>query len=119
MYQKFKELCSKNDVTPYKVGKETGISSSTLSDWKSGRSVPKQEKLKKIADYFGVDINYFYDDNESNKGYYVDEETKQIAQDIFDNKELRLLFDAAKDASADDLKTVHTMLMALKNKEKS
>lgn len=115
MYQKFKELCSKNDVTPYKVGKETGISSSTLSDWKSGRSVPKQEKLKKIADYFGVDVGFFYDDNETR--YYVDDETKRIAQEIFDNKELRLLFDAAKDASSDDLKTVHTMLIALKSKE--
>lgn len=118
MYQKFKELCSKNDVTPYKVGKETGISSSTLSDWKSGRSVPKQEKLKKIADYFGVDVAYFYDNDDNNKGYYVDDGTKEIAQEIFDNKDLRLLFDAAKDASPEDLQTVHTMLLALKSKER-
>lgn len=117
MYEKFRELCDKKGVSPYRISQETGITQSTFSDWKNGRSVPKQDKLKKIADFFGVDVAYFYDDNEENRGYYVDDKTKEIAQQIFDNKELRLLFDAAKDASSDDLKTVHTMLMALKAKK--
>lgn len=117
MYEKFRELCGKKGVSPYRISQETGITQSTFSDWKNGRSVPKQDKLKKIADFFGVDVAYFYDNNEKNRGYYVDDKTKEIAQQIFDNKELRLLFDAAKDASSDDLKTVHTMLMALKAKE--
>lgn len=30
-----------------------------FSDWKSGKSKPKVDKLKKIADYFGVTIEYF------------------------------------------------------------
>lgn len=117
MYEKFRELCDKKGVSPYRISQETGITQSTFSDWKNGRSVPKQDKLKKIADFFGVDVAYFYDNNEENRGYYVDDKTKEIAQQIFDNKELRLLFDAAKDASSDDLKTVHTLLMALKAKE--
>lgn len=117
MYERFRELCDKKGVSPYRISQETGITQSTFSDWKNGRSVPKQDKLKKIADFFGVDVAYFYDDNEENRGYYVDDKTKEIAQQIFDNKELKLLFDAAKDASSDDLKTVHTMLMALKAKE--
>ena len=117
MYEKFRELCDKKGVSPYRISQETGITQSTFSDWKNGRSVPKQDKLKKIADFFGVDVAYFYDDNEENRGYYVDDKTKEIAQQIFDNKDLRLLFDVAKDASSDDLKTVHTMLMALKAKE--
>ena len=49
--------------------------------------------------------------------YYYDDNAKNIAQEIFENKDLALLFDAARDASAEDLKTVHTMLLALKNKE--
>ena len=117
MYEKFRKLCDKKGVSPYRISQETGITQSTFSDWKNGRSVPKQDKLKKIADFFGVDVAYFYDNNEENRGYYVDDKTKEIAQQIFDNKDLRLLFDAAKDASSDDLKTVHTMLMALKAKE--
>lgn len=49
---------------------------------------------------------------------YLDDETAQIAQEIFENKELRLLFSAARDSSPEDLKTTHEMLMALKRKEK-
>ena len=118
MYEKFRELCDKKGVSPYRISQETGITQSTFSDWKNGRSVPKQDKLKKIADYFGVDVAYFYDNDDNNKGYYVDDGTKEIAQEIFDNKDLRLLFDAAKDASPEDLQTVHTMLLALKSKER-
>lgn len=48
--------------TPYQVSKETGISQTAFSNWKSGRSEPGLESLKKLADYFGVSIEYFLDE---------------------------------------------------------
>lgn len=36
--------------------------------------------------------------------YYINPETAAIAQDIFENKELRLLFDAARDAAPEELR---------------
>lgn len=59
MYKKFKELLSKTDKTAYQVSKETGISQTAFSNWKCGRSEPGLESLKKLADYFGVPIEYF------------------------------------------------------------
>lgn len=59
MYEKFAELLAKNNKTAYQVSKDTGIAQSVLSDWKSGRSKPKVDKLKILADYFGVPIEYF------------------------------------------------------------
>lgn len=58
MYEIFEQLLQKYGVTAYKVSKETGITQSTLSDWKRGRSTPKTENMKKIADYFGVTVDY-------------------------------------------------------------
>ena len=58
MYSVFEMLCEINGVTPYKVGKATKIATSTLSDWKNGKSNPKQDKLKLIADYFNVSVDY-------------------------------------------------------------
>ena len=58
MYKIFEELCRKNDITPYRVSKETGVASSTLSDWKNGKSSPKQDKLQLIADFFDVPVSY-------------------------------------------------------------
>lgn len=59
MYNRFEQLLQKNNVTAYRVAKETGIAQTTFSDWKKGKSSPKIEKLSKIADYFGVSIEYF------------------------------------------------------------
>ena len=58
MYEIFEQLLQKYGVTAYKVSKETGVTQSTLSDWKRGRSTPKTENMKKIADYFGVTVEY-------------------------------------------------------------
>ena len=58
MYEIFTRLLQKYGVTTYKVSKETGISQTTFSNWKSGRSTPKTDALQKIADYFGVTLDY-------------------------------------------------------------
>ncbi len=118
MYEKFEQLLKENGVTPYRVHKETGISTATLSDWKNGKSQPKKDKIEKICAYFNVPISYFYGDESEEQGYYLNLETAEIAQDIFENKELRLLFDTARDATPEDLEAVHNMLLALKRKER-
>jgi len=59
MYKKFAKLLKKNKVTAYRVAKETNLSPTLFSDWKSGKSSPKVDKLKVLADYFGVTIDYF------------------------------------------------------------
>ena len=57
MYDKYLKLKTEKGVTDYEVAKKTGIPQSTFSDWKSGRSKPKVEKLLLIAEFFGVEIN--------------------------------------------------------------
>ena len=59
MYNKYAALREKRGLTDYRVASETGIPRSTFSDWKTGRSNPKTDKLKILADYFGVSIEYF------------------------------------------------------------
>lgn len=67
MYEIFEQLLQKYGLTAYKVSKETGITQSTLSDWKRGRSTPKTENMKKIADYFGVTVEYLMTGKEEPK----------------------------------------------------
>lgn len=64
LYKKFKELLGKTNKTTYQISKETGISQTAFSNWKSGRSEPSLESLKKLSDYFGVSIEYFLSDAE-------------------------------------------------------
>lgn len=62
MYNNYVKLRDKKGVTDYKVSKDTGITKSTFSDWKTGRSKPKTDKLKVLAKYFDVGIEYFLED---------------------------------------------------------
>lgn len=59
MYEKFEQLLNERGVTAYRVAKDTGLSPVMFSDWKTGKSKPKVDKLKILADYFGVSIEYF------------------------------------------------------------
>ena len=63
MYKKFADLLGKSNKTSYQVAKETGIAQSVLSDWKTGRSKPKFDKLLILAKYFGVPVEYFAEEN--------------------------------------------------------
>lgn len=58
MYEIFEQLLQKHGVTTYKVSKETGIAQSVFSSWKNGISVPKGDKLQKIAEFFGITLDY-------------------------------------------------------------
>ena len=78
MYNKFERLLKEKGVTPYRVHKETGISTATLSDWKNGKSQPKRDKIEKICEYFGVPLTYFY--GEENNAEPAKRDTKEITE---------------------------------------
>lgn len=58
MYEIFEKLCMEKGVTIREVSRNTGVASATFSDWKMGRSHPRNDKMKRIADYFGVSVEY-------------------------------------------------------------
>ncbi|NBH62744.1 XRE family transcriptional regulator [Anaerotruncus sp. 80] len=62
MFKKLEKLLEERQTTIYRVAKETGIPDSTLYEWKSGKYVPKIDKIKILADYFGVPIEYFLEE---------------------------------------------------------
>jgi toxin-antitoxin system, antitoxin component, xre family (fragment) len=59
MYEKIEKLLKKHGITAYALSKDTGISTAAMTDYKKGRSKPSVDTLKKIADYFGVTVDYF------------------------------------------------------------
>ena len=61
-YERFCNFINERGMSVYRVAKETGIPASTFTDWKNGRSVPKADKMKRIAEYFGVTLDALLDD---------------------------------------------------------
>ena len=126
-----KRLREERGMLQSELAKKIGVSNKAVSSWESGRTEPNLNMIKQICNVFGVTYNTLLDcgnawenhmkeikaDFEGKDGYYINPETAQAAQEIFENKELRLLFDAARDASPEDLMTAYNVILALKKKE--
>lgn len=112
MYEVFSKLLHINGVTPYKVSKETGISQSSLSDWKMGRVTPKSDTMKKLADYFNVSVDYLMTgvDEVRTQEYYLNDKTREIAQFMFENPKYAVLFDASRKVKEEDIDFVKEMI---------
>lgn len=79
MYEIYCELRDARGMKDADVARETGITKSTFSDWKNGRSNPKDAKLQKIADLFGVSVEFIRTGKEKEGGekYYLNEKTAE------------------------------------------
>ncbi|MFQ9509533.1 MAG: helix-turn-helix domain-containing protein [Lachnospiraceae bacterium] len=84
MYSVFEQLLQKFGVTAYKVSKETGVTQASLSTWKSGKSTPSSETLQKIANYFGVTIDYLMtgEEAENKKPAITPKDERDIAKKL-------------------------------------
>lgn len=119
MYEIFEELLVKNNVSTYKVSKETGIAQSVFSSWKNGISTPKQDKLQKIADYFHVTVDYLMGiERDQNINYYLNDETRKIAQEVFDTPELKTLFNISRTLPPNKLKALTEFIKEIFEYEK-
>lgn len=117
MRNAFDALLEERGVTSAAVAKATGISAATLSEWRKGKYVPKAEKLQKVADFFDVPVDYLMTGNardESGRTYYIDDQTAKLAQELMDNKELRILMDASRDLTPENVAALAALAKQLK-----
>jgi len=82
---------------------KTGINYSYIKKIISGKNNPSVKTLEKIADYFQVPVSYFFDEEESSKCSYTDE---QINATIAENKMLHERVDELKDRVKEQSKTI-------------
>ena len=91
MYEIYCKLRDAMGVKDADVVKATGITKSTFSDWKSGRSKPKDEKIQKIADFFGVTAEYLRTGKETEKKEpQLNPKDQKDIENILQNTELLL-----------------------------
>lgn len=114
MYEVFARLIQQRGITPYRVHKDTGVAQSTLSDWKNGKGTPSADKLKKIADYLGVTIEYILTGEDSkSKGKLLvndDEELTEYLEELKNRPEKRMLFSVTKTATKAQIEAIVKMI---------
>ena len=115
MYEVFEKLLKERGITIYKFCKDAKISESTIYTWKRKGSTVSGETAKKVADYFGVTVDYLMTGEEKGEQpYYLDDEARQMAEELAHNPNLHILFDAARTISKEDLQFVVDMVNRLK-----
>ena len=111
-----KEIMAKNiryymdkyDKTRQEMCDALGVKYTTFTDWVKGNSYPRIDKIEMMANYFGISKADLVEDHndmqQSEMPYYLNDETRQIAQEAFENPELRTLFHVARDIPPERLK---------------
>lgn len=110
-----KSLRVREGLTQGELADKLKISRSTIGMYEQGEREPSFEMLEKIADFFNVDMNYLSGD--AGESYYVDLQTKQIAQEIFENEDMKTLFHVARTINPEKLKAHIEFMKALMDKE--
>lgn len=114
--ERLRELRQNKGLSQSQLAEALNISKSAISMYELGRREPDLETLEGIADFFNVDINYLLG-KEDGSMYYLDPEAAEIAQEVQARPELKILFDASRKVSADDLELVINMIDRLKKNE--
>ena len=86
MYSNFEKILKQRKLSSYKVAKEAGVTQTSLSNWKRGKSVPSTTTLQKIADYLGVTVDYLMNGEEIDKKVLNEKDERDIKQAIEDFK---------------------------------
>ena len=113
--ERIKSICSERGIPMAKLERDCDFSNGYINSLKKG-TLPN-DRLTKVADYLGISASYLATGRNIADEYYFDDEAAKIAQAIFENKQLKLLFDTAKDIDAEDIMLVHAMLKAIKKKD--
>ena len=112
--QRLSKLLADNDMTQADLANMLGVSESTVGKWILKKAFPRMSIIEKLSVIFNRPKAYFYDDSEDRQTYYLNPETAQLAQEIHDNPDLRILMDASRKLSPDDIKFVVDLVSRMK-----
>lgn len=82
LYNTLSQLCEERRITGYRMCKDCGISPGAMTDLKAGRKkILSAVNMQKLADYFGVSVDYLLGHNETKKQPAVSSELTQTQMD--------------------------------------
>ena len=113
--QRLVGVMQENNINQVELSKILGVSESTVGKWILCKAIPRMGVIQKLSDYFHVGKSYFLEED-ANTGYYTDPTVNEYAEQLRTNPKMRLLFDATKDMTKEDIDYVVDLVNRLKNK---
>ena len=112
-YDIFLQLCAEKGVKPTPAALAIGVSSAAAAKWKKG-ATPSGDTLQKIAEYFGVSVDYLLGNDETSPAAVTeDDELYKYLEELKNRKEMRMLFKLASGATKEDVEKAVAIIEAL------
>jgi transcriptional regulator with XRE-family HTH domain len=91
IYERIFELIQSRDMTQKEFSSLTGISESTISDWKHKKFNPGADKIPVICKVLNISANELFDmddiDEANNRKYYLSDDEKQLIDSFREAKD--------------------------------
>lgn len=99
-----------NNKTQSDLVNDLGFDKSTVSNWCAGNRVPKIDVIIDIAKYLHVNVGDLIEDNRNEESYYLNDDARDMAQFMYENPEYKVLFDASRKVSKEDIEMVKAII---------
>lgn len=113
-----KKYVESSGKTQKEIADSIGVSAQTFNTWMQGIAIPRMGKIQALADYFHINktdlIDKIPDDTD---GYYHDPEVAALADELKNNTGMRILLDASRDLTMDELLEVIETVQKMKKGE--
>ena len=111
MAKNIKKYMAIKGVNQTEMCNALGFKFMTLSDWLHAKTYPRIDKIELMANYFGVPKSDLVEDRtEEEPHYYLDDEAREMAEFMHKNPRYKVLFDAVRNVSAEDIDFVRQMI---------
>lgn len=115
---RLRRLREEHRYTLKEIASKLGVSEAMVSRHESNTKNIPYDIIEQYAKIYGCMPQYIMgwkdDDSSGSEGYYTNPETAKLAQELFDNPDMRVLFDAARDSEPKDLQMAADLLKRLK-----
>lgn len=102
---------NKYEMTQLELAKKLGVGTTSVYNWCNGIKTPRMDKVDAMCDLFHCRRSDLMEEKEqTDDHYYLNDDTRQLAQFMFENPEYKVLFDASRKVKKEDIEFVKQMI---------
>lgn len=110
--KRLRHYLNKNEMTQVELAKKLGVGTTSVYNWCNGIKTPRMDKVDAMCELFHCSRSDLIDDksDQSDNHYYLNDDTRQFAQFMFENPEYKVLFDASRKVKKEDIEFVKQLI---------
>lgn len=110
--KRLRHYLSKNEMTQVELAKKLGVGTTSVYNWCNGIKTPSMDKVDAMCELFHCNRSDLIADKSEKEDnhYYLNDDTRQLAQFMFENPEYKVLFDASRKVKKQDIEFVKEMI---------